>query len=173
MFPGVVKPTVSSLLFCGVGIVLCLFNLLHYVIWWLHRSVTPWNYPILSIIPHFCPGKPNCNQASLSSGILAQLKSQIKNECGQTLSHAQLVGDSTAAPLFMLSVNSILGHCVVLWNILIHNEDFHTGEIKTRNARFYALIRFDSKEIWSYLLVMNDSTLGSISKREHLPNSLK
>ena len=32
---------VSSLLCCGVGIVPCLFNLLYYIIWWLHPSSTP------------------------------------------------------------------------------------------------------------------------------------
>ena len=47
--------------------------------------------------------------------------------------------DATAAPLCMLSVNSILAPCVALWNILIHNECshiFHTiGEITTGNKR--------------------------------------
>lgn len=32
-------------------------------------------------------------------------------------------------PLFMLSVNFILGLCVALWKILIHIEDFHTYSI--------------------------------------------
>ena len=31
---------------CGVGIVKCLFNLLYYVICWLHPSATARNYPI-------------------------------------------------------------------------------------------------------------------------------
>ena len=36
----------SGLLGCGVGIVKCLFNLLYYVICWLHLSATARNYPI-------------------------------------------------------------------------------------------------------------------------------
>ena len=51
-------------------------------------------------------------------------------------------------PLYTLLVNSILGRCVALWNILIHNEAFHTFSIqqvrvKTGNARFHALFQFD------------------------------
>ena len=39
-------------------------------------------------------------------------------------------------PHCILSVNSILARCVVLWNIPIHNEDFHAiGEINTDRKR--------------------------------------
>ena len=35
----------NSLLFCGVVIVQCLFNIFYYVIWLLHTSATAKNYP--------------------------------------------------------------------------------------------------------------------------------
>ena len=49
LFLGVKETIVGSPLFCGVGIVLCLLNLLYdHVIWWLHQSATPRNYQFLS-----------------------------------------------------------------------------------------------------------------------------
>ena len=41
MFLAVAETIIGSLMFGGVGIVKCLFNLLYYVIWFL----TPRNYP--------------------------------------------------------------------------------------------------------------------------------
>ena len=41
-----VWPFSGVFLGCGVGIVKCLFNLLYYVICWLHPSATARNYPI-------------------------------------------------------------------------------------------------------------------------------
>ena len=60
-----------------------------------------------------------------------------------------VIVDTTAAPLCILSFNSILARCVALWNIPIHGKIFtwlifHTiGEINTGNARFQAQFQVD------------------------------
>ena len=51
--------------------------------------------------------------------------------------------------LCILSVNSILGRCVGLWNIPIHNEDFHTYRIYSIN-RPGRLLNFWTMRVGAY-----------------------
>ena len=60
-----------------------------------------------------------------------------------------VIVDTTAAPLCILSVSSILTRCVAPWNIPIHNKDFQFTHIpynrwdNTGNARFDAQFQLD------------------------------
>ena len=50
-------------------------------------------------------------------------------------------------PLGILSVNSILGRCVALWNIPIHNEHLHTYSIQYRMHCFSSI---NTALIWKH-----------------------
>ena len=50
VFLGVAETIVDSLLCCGGSNVQCLFNLLYYIIWLLHRSTTPRNYQKIGLM---------------------------------------------------------------------------------------------------------------------------
>ena len=70
-----------------------------------------------------------------------------------------------SCPRSILSVNSILAHCVALWNVPSHNEDFqshifHTvGEINTGNARFHSQFHFDLHSFDQNILSFENSLL--------------
>ena len=52
--------------------------------------------------------------------------SQLEISSG-TVDFILVIADTTAAPaLYIVDQLSILSRCVDLWNIPIHNEDFHT-----------------------------------------------
>ena len=73
-------------------------------------------------------------------------------------------------PLCILSVNSILGCCVALWNILIHNEAFHifhtTGESKNRKSKVPCTVSVQFTQLWSENIFSYKNILFSTTRKD-------